>query len=113
MLLIQAMIAAAKADGEVDSDESRRILGKLEEAGASADEQAWVMAELSKPLAIAALVERFRDPKLAAEIYAASLLAIEIDTAAERAYLANLREQLEISEQMVSHVHQSLGVQSF
>ncbi len=108
LILIQAMITAAKADGEVDADESRRILGKLEEAGASVDERAWVMAELAKPLDVAALVEQVREPELAVQVYAASLLAIDVDTDAERRYLINLREQLQIDGEAVTQIHEAL-----
>lgn len=110
MVLIQAMIAAAKADGEVDADESRRILGKLEEAGASVDERAWVMAELTKPLDVEALVAQVREPTLAVQVYAASLLAIDIDTEAERHYLSDLQERLRIEQATVSQIHEALNV---
>lgn len=110
MVLIQAMIAAAKADGEVDAEESRRILGKLEEAGASVDERAWVMAELAKPLDVAALIERAREPKLALEVYAASLMAIDVDTEAERRYLIDLRGQLQIDATAIAQIHETLGI---
>lgn len=110
MLLIQAMIAAAKADGEVDADESRHILAKLEEAGASDDERAWVMAEMAKPLDVAALVEQAGNPRLALEIYAASLMAIEVDTYAERRYLKTLRDRLCIQTSTAAQIHQALGM---
>ena len=110
MLLIQAMFAAAKADGEVDAEESRRILGKLEEAGASTDERAWVMAELAKPLDVAALIERTDEPELALAVYAASAMAIEIDTDVERRYLADLRDKLRIDPSAAEQIHQTLGV---
>jgi len=110
MVLIQAMISAAKADSEVDADESRRILGKLEEVGASLDERAWVMAELAKPLDVAALVEQISDPRLAAEVYAASLMAIDVDTDAERRYLIDLQERLQIDQATVTQIHEALNV---
>ena len=34
MLILKAMINAAKADGQIDETEMQRILGKLEKAGA-------------------------------------------------------------------------------
>jgi uncharacterized membrane protein YebE (DUF533 family) len=50
MVILQAMIHAAKADGQIDAAEQQRILGKLEEAGASAAVQEFVHAEMGRPL---------------------------------------------------------------
>ncbi|MGI9419418.1 MAG: tellurite resistance TerB family protein [Geminicoccaceae bacterium] len=110
MLLIQAMITAAKADGAVDAEESRRILGKLEEAGASHEERAWVMTEMAKPVDIDSLVDQAGDPHLALEVYAASLMAIEADTDAERDYLIDLRGRLGIDARMAARIHETIGV---
>ena len=110
MLLIQAMITAAKADGAVDAEESQRILGKLEEAGASHEERAWVMTEMAKPVDIDGLVVQAEDPRLALEVYAASLMAIDVDTEAERDYLIDLRGKLGIDPEMAARVHDAIGV---
>lgn len=110
MLLIQAMISAAKADGAVDAEESQRILGKLEEAGASHEERAWVMTEMARPLDVTSLVEKATDPRLALEVYAASLMAIEVDTDAERDYLTDLRGRLQIDARTAASLHEAIGV---
>ena len=49
-------------------------------------------------------------PDLAAQVYAASLLAIEVDTDAERAYLARLAQSLALPPAAIAHIHQTLGV---
>ena len=45
---------------------------------------------------------------MAAEIYTASLLTIDVDTGAERAYLAMLAACLELPESLVDSIHQEL-----
>lgn len=110
LLLVRAMIEAAKADGRVDPAEIERIAGKLEEIGADAETRAWVTAELRAPADPAGLVARVRGPELAAEVYAASLLAIEVDTPAERAYLDELARRLALPAPVVAHIHRALGV---
>jgi uncharacterized membrane protein YebE (DUF533 family) len=110
MLLIQAMIAAAKADGAVDSAECQRILGRLEAAGASSDERAWVMTEIARPLDVAPLVEQARDPRVAHEVYAASLMAIDVDTDEERRYLVDLRDRLRIDPATAARLHETVGL---
>jgi uncharacterized membrane protein YebE (DUF533 family) len=109
MLLIHAMIAAAKADGEVDAAEMQGILGRLEQAGISAEERAFLMTELTRPLDLDALAARVADPALAPEVYAASLLAITVDTPAEEAYLRTLAEKLQLDAATVAHLHQQFN----
>lgn len=109
-LLIRAMITAAKADGQIDRAEIDRIAGKLAEIGADAEAQRWVMAEMQAPPDVAGIVAQVRGPEVAAEVYAASLLAIEVDTPAEQAYLADLARRLQLPPQAVAQIHRALGL---
>ncbi len=109
LILLQAMISAAKADGQIDGGEMQRIIGKLEEGGADGEARDFVLQEMRKPLDIDALVARVRTPALAAEVYAASLLAIEVDTPAEEAYLRQLAQKLRLDPIVTQHLHDSLG----
>jgi uncharacterized membrane protein YebE (DUF533 family) len=108
-LILRAMINAAKADGQIDGAELQRIVGKLEEAGADQEARQFVMRELQKPLDLAGLTREARTPQVAVEVYAASLLAIEVDTAAERDYLRQLATGLGLDDGAVQRVHQILN----
>jgi uncharacterized membrane protein YebE (DUF533 family) len=110
MVILQAMIHAAKADGQIDAAEQQRILGKLEEAGADATVQEFVRAEMGRPLDLKALLQEVSNPQMAAEVYAASMLAIEVDTPAERDYLRQLAQGLGLDEGAVQRLHLTLGV---
>jgi uncharacterized membrane protein YebE (DUF533 family) len=110
MVILQAMINAAKADGQIDAVEQQRILGKLEEAGADATVQEFVCAEMSRPLDLKTLLREVSNPQMAAEVYAASLLAIEVDTPAERDYLHQLAQGMGLDEGAVQRLHLTLGV---
>ena len=103
--LVRAMIAAAKADGRIDADEKEAIFEKLKTMPLSAEEKAWVFDELSTPLDINAVVARADTPEHAAEIYAASLVAISADTAAEQAYLEALAIKLKLDPALVAEIH--------
>ena len=92
--LIRAMIAAAKADGQIDAEERGRILGKLREAGADAEALAFVEQEMQRPLDVEAVVAGVTDEQTAAEVFLASMFAINVDTSAEKAYLAQLADRL-------------------
>jgi uncharacterized membrane protein YebE (DUF533 family) len=108
-VLLQAMISAAKADGQIDGSEMERILGRLDEAGAGTEERDFVLRELRKPLDLPALVANITTPELAAEAYGASLLAIEVDTGAERDYLRRLAQSLRLDPIVVRQLHAALG----
>jgi len=105
--LVRAMIAAAKADGRIDADERERIFQRLEDMNLSAHEKAFVFDELSTPLDIEAVVRGADTPEHAAEIYAASLVAIEADTATERAYLGTLAGRLSLPDALVAEIHKA------
>lgn len=107
--LVRAMIAAAKADSRIDADEKEAIFSKLETMNLSPEEKAWVFDELSSPLDINAVVARADTPEHATEIYAASLVAITADTAAERAYLDALASKLGLAPALVAEIHKAAG----
>ena len=109
LLALKAMIAAAKADGEIDPRERERILGKLKDAGADEETQEFVEKEVAAPLDVDSLVRQVSDPQTAAQVYAASLLAIKVDTPAERAYLRDLSTKLGLDDQVVASLHDVLG----
>ena len=108
-LALKAMIAAAKADGQIDQRERERILDKLRDAGADDDIRDFVAKEAAAPLDIDALVRDVPDRQAAAQVYAASLLAIDVDSAAERAYLQQLASKLGLDHQVVASLHNALG----
>lgn len=110
LLVIRAMVNAAKADGQVDGAEITKIIGKLDESGADADAKAYVMDLLSKPMETDAIVRDVPGVAQAIEVYAASLLAIAVDTPAETDYLKSLAAALNLMPDMVAEIHSTLGV---
>jgi uncharacterized membrane protein YebE (DUF533 family) len=109
-LTVKAMINAAKADGRIDEDEMQKVIGELQADGISDAERAYVMAEIRKPLNTAELVRAVPNQQVAAQIYAASLLAIEVDTPAEKAYLEGLARDMNLDPRVVRQIHSTLGV---
>jgi uncharacterized membrane protein YebE (DUF533 family) len=109
MLLVRAMIAAAKADGEVDAEERARIVARLRTVGADDDARRFVDEELAKPVDLYAITAEVRDAATAAEVYAASLAAIQVDTEAERQYLDNLALRLGLDRGTVDGLHRRLA----
>jgi len=105
MLLIRAMIAAANADGEITPDERQRIAGRLDQAGAGAEERAVLERELQTPRSADQIIREVRDQETAEEVYLASRIAMHPDTAAEKAYLDFLAARLEIPAERLNELN--------
>lgn len=112
ILLLRAMIAAAKADGEVDPEERARIVEGLRAAGAEENAQRFVEEELAKPVDLYAITAEVRDAATAAEVYVASLAAIQVDTEAERRYLDSLALRLGLDRATVDEINRKCGPSS-
>lgn len=110
MLLVRAMIAAAHADGTVDEQERRAILGRLSAPDLSEEEREALTWELANPLTPEQLASQVTSPRLAEEVYAASLLAIRVDSPAEREYLKRLAMLLRLAMEKVIRFHRLFGV---
>jgi len=111
-LVLRAMINAAKADGQIDQSEVRRILGKLQEIGIDKEAEQYLMNEFRKPAETQQLIAAARGKMdLAAQMYAASLMAIEVDTPAEKQYLAQLASGMGLQPEAVQRVHEMVGLQ--
>jgi uncharacterized membrane protein YebE (DUF533 family) len=94
--LIRAMISAAKADGHIDGAEQARIEAHIDTLQLDADERQFLVEQLradSDPIAIARLSNT---DEQAAELYLASALAVDPDTAEEKRYLDRLSDALRL-----------------
>jgi uncharacterized membrane protein YebE (DUF533 family) len=109
-LTIRAMINAAKADGQIDQEEAQRLLGKMEEDGVTEEERNFVIGEMRKPMETDAIVRAVPNQQAAVQIYTASLMAIRVDTDAERRYMSELASKLGIDRQAVAYLHQVTGL---
>ena len=106
--LLRAMISAAKSDGHLDAAEQSKIFSAMDKFALDADDKAFVMDELRAPLDIDSVAQAARTPEEAAEIYTVSLLAIDVDSPAERGYLALLAARLKLDDGLVAHLHASV-----
>ncbi len=86
-----------------------RILGRLDTDDVTEAERQFVLDEIRKPLDPSDLAKDVHNPAQAAEVYAASLLAIDIDSEAERENLRNLAAALRLDPGVVSFLHRTTG----
>lgn len=111
VLLIRAMIASANADGMIDAEERNKILEKLEAVGLTDEERSFIANEMLSPAGAEEIAAAANEADLGRQAYAASLLAIEVDTDAERAYLNQLESLLNLDEDTVAEICSELGVE--
>ncbi|MFT5798336.1 MAG: uncharacterized membrane protein YebE (DUF533 family) [Candidatus Azotimanducaceae bacterium] len=109
-LMLRAMIQAAKSDGNFDDAEREKLIGQLGDE-IDSDEAAFVQAEMKAPVDVDGLVgqvPRGMEP----QVYAMSVIAINLDSQAEAKYLHQLAQGLGLSVETINDVHAQLGVPS-
>lgn len=109
LLLVRAMIAAARADGQIDAAERQAIAERLDAADLDAEARDLVLAEFARPIGLEALAAQVPDPVAAAQVYAASVIAVGEASPAERAYLARLAAALRLSPQAAAAIEERLA----
>jgi uncharacterized membrane protein YebE (DUF533 family) len=100
LVLVRAMIGAAKADGHVDADEQQRLFAEVERRGLDSEAKAFVFDQLSQPVDLASITNAVATPEQGAEVYLASRMAIDPDVPAERAYLDALAARLKLPAEL-------------
>ena len=101
MLLIEAMIAAANADGEIDMEEKNTILQHLQSADSDQEGIDYFQSLLVNPPRLNDILKQVNNNKLAQQLYTVSLLAIRVDTDAEQQYLQDLANGLKLTQAQV------------
>ena len=67
---------------------------------------------LFSPASLEGIVSQVSSEALARQVYGVSLLAITVDTEAERAYLQALGQRLGLSQADRDGMHQALGIEN-
>lgn len=98
--MIRVMIAAAHADGRLDSEEEARILNNLRGAGLSKEEKSYILREFHTPQSIAELTSGMNDPQINHTMYSLAVSTVVIDNEAERKWFDDLAQALSISGEM-------------
>ncbi|MFV3290211.1 tellurite resistance TerB family protein [Pseudomonas sp. NY11955] len=104
--VLRALIAAAKADGRIDQNEEQLIYAEIKRHTSDPQLQQWLDEEVSKPLDAAEVAQSAQDPAMAAEMYLASVMLVDDQQPAERAYLDELAGALQIDPTLQVHLEQ-------
>ncbi|MEP1519049.1 DUF533 domain-containing protein [Ascidiaceihabitans sp.] len=106
-LMLRAMIQAAKCDGNFDDAERDALLGQLGEE-VDTEEAAFVQSEMQSPVDVNGLASQV-PAGMEEQIYAVSVLGIDLDSQAEAQYLDQLSKALNVAPQTVNQIHEKLG----
>ncbi len=104
MLYIKTMIAAAAADGRVDASEQQKILGGLKQAGIDSEAEQFLADAFNNPASINDIAGAVTSPEEAIQVYTAARIAINPDTAQEKAFMVDLAGALGIDTKLAAHI---------
>jgi uncharacterized membrane protein YebE (DUF533 family) len=108
LTLVRAMIAAARSDGTLDAKESQAIFQRIQTLELPQQGKDLLLEEMGRPVDMDAIVNAANTPEVAAEIYVASLLAIDVDTVEEQSYLGMLAARLKLPRELVTQLHEQV-----
>ncbi len=112
LLIIQAMISAANADGHIDPAEKRKIFEQVEQQGLSAGDKGVLFDALSAPLTLNDICAQVNSPALAIEVYTASALAVEPDCLNAKFHLDELAHRLGLPGNIIQSVNDEIALSS-
>jgi uncharacterized membrane protein YebE (DUF533 family) len=109
LILIRAMVNAAKADGQIDAEEQKKILSRLSDR--SQETIDFLREEFARPVKVG---EFARSVPLGMEqqVYMLSLITMDLNTSDEAQYLTELSDALRISPEVRNQIHDRVGAPS-
>ncbi len=111
-LMLQAMIGAAQVDGRITGPELDKILGRMGNDDVTEEERRTVQQELARPVSVDEIGRAVSRPEVAMQIYLAALMAVDIDTDAERDYFRRLASALRLDPAAAQRLHRMTGAPS-
>jgi uncharacterized membrane protein YebE (DUF533 family) len=102
LVLVRAMVGAAKADGHIDANEQRHLFAEVERLGLDPEAKAYVFDLLTHDVDLDSLARAVATPEQGAELYLAARLAIDPDQPGERAFLDALATRLKLPVELRS-----------
>lgn len=106
LILIDAMLAAANADGHIDSEEKSKIIQQLKQINSDQEGFDYVQQRIDNPPTLEQICQSTSDPEIAKQVYMVSLLAITVDTAEEADYLNKLASCLPVDAQAIAQLNE-------
>ncbi len=109
LVLLKAMIAAAKVDGHIDDSERTKIVEQIKALGLQSDTAQSIEDELTQPVDIKTLAASADSPEMAAEMYLVSRVILDVDQVQERLFLNELASALGLEADLVNSLEAKLA----
>jgi uncharacterized membrane protein YebE (DUF533 family) len=104
LMIVRAMISAAKADGVIDETEQKMIEDRIRDSSLDAGTIDGLLEEIQKPTNPHDLAGMVSTPIDAIDIYLASLMVVDEPNQKEQEYLSQLATALELEEGLVQRI---------
>ncbi len=108
-LMLRAMIGAAQVDGRITGPELEKILGQMGDTEVTEEERRAALQEVARPVAVEDIGREVSRPEVAMQIYLAALMAVDIDTEAERDYFRRLARALRLDPAAAQRLRRMTG----
>ena len=108
ILLVRAMILAARADGHIDARERQNIHRQIAELDLGQGAADFLLTEIDKPLDPDSLAEDVDSVDAAIELYLVSAMIIDVDRPEEKKYLEQLARSLQLAPSLVNTLERNL-----
>lgn len=104
LILLKAMIAAAKSDGHVNKKETEIIHEQIKKLGISEDVANLLEVEIAKPLDVKEISAMAENTAMAAEIYLVSAVVTDKENSMERDYLESLAKSMKLPTDLIAQL---------
>ena len=105
LVLLKAMIAAAKADGHINSKEIDAIKKQMAKLKLTDDVARLFDEEIEKPLDVKEVAAMAENSAMAAEIYLVSAVVTDKENSMEKDYLDALAKAMALPDDLVAELH--------
>jgi len=109
LLIIQAMVSAANADGHIDGEELAKIKREIINQHLPDNLTTSLEDIVNKPLSAKALSEKVSSEEIACEVYIATRLLIDEESSVgEKLYLQALKQELGLADALVDELEKQI-----
>jgi uncharacterized membrane protein YebE (DUF533 family) len=106
LILLKAIIAAARAGGRIDTREQQRIFKAVEQSSKSSEQKGIIFDYLHKDISLQEITSQVNSMELKTEVYLASCLVMDPEYPTQRAHLDSLSMALQLPAELTEHIEQ-------
>lgn len=106
LLLLRSMVAAAMSDGHIKTEEKNKILELLNKLELDDNAVAAFQYEFENPASADSIATGVSSESVAAEVYITSLTVVDLNSDADRLYMDQLANALDLAPQLVTRLEE-------